>query len=208
MLLKPRPDLLSGSGQCLCPTGGACCVEGSGGRIFICREFPYSFSSFCCLGEWMQNLPHKGEICASRWSGLLLDIPQPRVLFQIAEGGRVCCPERSSAAVSEAGFCNGRKFLVTWGPSSDLCWYSLSMAPKKLQGECLHHQLGELMVWIRQPIFSPTTSHCKQHWSPSSGVMCRIPQGFWWLRTVTHIALHPTGFALWDVSSQYWPHPI
>lgn len=26
---------------------------------------------------------------------------------------------------------------------------------KKLWGECLHHQLGELMVWIQQPIFSP-----------------------------------------------------
>lgn len=132
MLLKRRPDLLSGAGQCVCPTGGACCVEGSGGHMFICREPPHSFSSFCCLGKWMQNLPHEGEICASCWAALLLDVLQLRVLFQIAaEGGRICCPECSSAAVSEAGFCHGRKFLVTWSPSSDLCWYSLSMAPKK-----------------------------------------------------------------------------
>lgn len=88
-------------------------MEGSGGHMFICREPPHSFSSFCCLGERMQNLPHEGEICASCWAALLLDVLQLRVLFQIAAGGRICCPERSSAAVSEAGFCCGRKFLLT-----------------------------------------------------------------------------------------------
>lgn len=67
---------------------------------------------------------------------------------------------------------------------------------KKLWGECLHHQLGELMVWIQQPIFSPTTSHCEQYWSSSLDVMCCIPQRLWWLKADTHMALHPMGFAM------------
>lgn len=105
------------------PHGGACRGESAVGAYLFAESFLIPFVLFLCLGECMQNSLHNGEFWVSFWTSH----SQGSLLQTAAEG----FADLSSSA--EAVFCHSRKFFATWDPSSELFWYSLSMAQKNYE---------------------------------------------------------------------------